>query len=164
MALGTTQNLISMEPRLERITANTFDETESLASAFFKEARPGEVFNFPHLSAIWKQILELDRGFVFVTRAGTGKISGVIGAICGPDPYTGLTVCFPQFWYVFPEYRGRKDGLQLFRELEREAAERGSRFILHGHMTCINLDGLEPFFMKNGYKLREKVYRKDLKI
>lgn len=148
---------------LEQITAGTLDEIESIASTFFEEARHGEVFNFPHFKSIWRQILDSDNGFIFVVRAETGKISGLIGAINGLDIYTGLPVCFPQFWYVLPEYRGRKDGLQLFRKLEREAAERGSRFILPGHLVCINPDGMESFFVREGYELREKMYRKVLK-
>lgn len=147
----------------QRVTAATIGEIECIAAAFFDEARHGEELNFPYFSSIWKEILDLDRGYIFVVRSETGKISGLIGAICGPDVYTGKPACFPQFWYVLPEYRGRKEGLHLFREMEREAIERGSHFILPGHLVCINPDGMESFFVREGYELREKMYRKVLK-
>lgn len=148
---------------LERITERTLGDIECIASSFFDEAKHPGKFNFSHFSLLWKEILELDRGFIFVTRNETEKVSGLIGAIVGPDIYTGDSVCFPQFWYVMPEYRSQKAGIRLFREMEREAIERRSAFILPGHLVCINSDGLKNFFEREGYTIREIMYRKVLK-
>jgi len=64
---------------------------------------------------------------------------------------------------VIPEHRGKKDGVRLFREMEREAIERGSIAILPGHLKSINPDGFQKFFEREGYEVREIMYRKVLK-
>lgn len=89
-----------------------------------------------------------------------GVIKGALGFIVAPDLHEDVTVAVETFWFVLPEYRG--GGKELMFAFEKMAKELGCKRTAMIHMVDSMPDTLETFYQKNGYKLIEKHYTKEI--
>ena len=90
----------------------------------------------------------------------TGNIQGALGFIISNDLHDGRKIAIESFWFVDPTYRGL--GKKLFNAFEEEAKKIGCKKTAMIHLTDSYPDTLEAFYIKNGYKLVEKHYVKDI--
>ena len=56
-----------------------------------------------------------------------GAIIGMLGVLVGPHPITGLRTGFEVAWYIDPQYRGRRQVLELVTAAEQAARARGAQ-------------------------------------
>ena len=89
-----------------------------------------------------------------------GVIQGAIGFIISNDLHDGKKVAIEAFWFVDPTYRGL--GKLLFNVFEEEGKKIGCEKFAMIHMVDSYPDTLEAFYIRNGYKLVEKHYVKEI--
>lgn len=68
-----------------------------------------------------------ERGLLLVSEENE-SVSGMIGMIAAPHPYSGALIAMEMFWYVAPEARGA--GVRLMRAAEEWAKSLGLSHIL----------------------------------
>jgi len=89
-----------------------------------------------------------------------GILKGAIGFIVAPDLHENRMVAIETFWFVAPQYRGI--GRELMAAFEKRAKELGCNRTAMIHMVDSMPDILKAFYEKNGYRLVECHYVKDL--
>ena len=65
-------------------------------------------------------------------------------------------------WYVKPEARNGLLARSLIREFDKEAARRGAKYSHLSLDNPINIDIIDPFIKKLGYRDYSKIYMRDL--
>jgi len=89
-----------------------------------------------------------------------GVLQGAIAFIVSSDLSSPGLYAVETFWFVAPEYAGV--GKQLFKAFEAKAKELGCTKTSMTHLTDSYPDSLKLFYEKNGYKLTELHYIKEL--
>lgn len=89
-----------------------------------------------------------------------GVLKGMLAFIVAPDLHENVKVAVESSWFVLPEYRG--GGKELMFAFEKKAKELGCQRTAMIHMVDSMPDILENFYLKNGYKLIEKHYVKEI--
>lgn len=85
-----------------------------------------------------------------------GAITGSIGMMVTPHPYSGQPMASEMFWYVTPEARGA--GVRLLKAAEAWGRELGAR-----HIIMIAPDSrVSTFFQRMGYARLEEQFIKAL--
>ena len=104
----------------------------------------------------------LERGVckVFYAETDEGVIQGSIGFLISEDLHDGKKIAIETFWFVDPTYRGI--GKQLFNKFEEVAKELGCKKLAMIHLADSYPDSLKSFYEKNGYKLLEMHYIKEV--
>ena len=87
------------------------------------------------------------------------KAVGMLSMISVPSPFWDTFVASEQVWWVDPSHRG-KHSLNLFYAAEEWAKRVGCSGV---SFSCLEENSLiEKIYIKNGYKLTEKNYFKEL--
>ena len=89
-----------------------------------------------------------------------GEIQGSIGFLITDDFHEDLKICIELFWFVDPRFRGIGKG--LVDRFEEEARQSGCKKTAMIHLSDSYPESLEKFYLKNGYRLLEKHYVKEL--
>jgi GNAT superfamily N-acetyltransferase len=83
---------------------------------------------------------------------------GVLGGTVTPFPWGPMFMAHDVLWWVEPDERGKKAGIELFNGFEYWAKSVGCNQIV---MVGIE-DRTCKFYEKNGYTLQERGYVKDI--
>lgn len=97
---------------------------------------------------------------LFISETEEKQIQGAIGFIISNDLHDGKKIAIETFWFVDPTYRGI--GKELFNKFEEVGKEMGCKKLAMIHLADSYPDSLERFYVKNGYKLLEKHYVKEV--
>lgn len=151
-----------MDYLIRFLHSDELSKIESIARAFFVEAKYQGQFAFDKFSQFWESLIAQGNAEIFVAER-FGEVVGLIGVFFTPDMYNGSLSTWVNFWYVLPDVRGTGLGARLFATMEQESRVRGASSILAGHLLAINSDGFRGFFESKGFSLRELSYRKELK-
>jgi GNAT superfamily N-acetyltransferase len=131
------------------------------ARCFFEEGRlPGQL-NAESFVNGWRGMLASGVGVLLGAFDADGNICGAIGGSIFPDFQTNDLVATEFFWFALPDRRGQ--GLRLLRAFEQRAAERGAARIVMVHLEDLNAESMGKLYARLGYRLRERIYFKNLK-
>jgi GNAT superfamily N-acetyltransferase len=87
-------------------------------------------------------------------------LQGAIGFLLVDDLHDGTKTAIEMFWFAHPDFRGV--GKMLFNTFEVEAIKAGCKKLAMIHLADSYPESLEQFYIKNGYKLLEKHYVKEV--
>jgi len=96
---------------------------------------------------------------ILIAEEGT-TLQGAVGFLTTDDLHDGVKIAIELFWFAHPDYKGI--GKQLFSAFESEAVKSGCKRLAMIHLADSYPDSLEQFYLKNGYKLLEKHYIKEV--
>jgi len=88
---------------------------------------------------------------------------GVIGVLAGFITHSFISmrgVYQEIMWYVSKKHR--KNGIKMLKYIEQRCREVGVKQIIMGHMGNSNLEVFKRFYTRNGYKLLETQYIRNL--
>lgn len=88
-----------------------------------------------------------------------GKLVGTIAGVTGKILFCEGLMLQEMVWYVRPEYRSHRTGFYLIREFERMAKDLGCSRVM---MIGMESDPVEKFYLRDGYKLLQNYYHKEL--
>jgi GNAT superfamily N-acetyltransferase len=89
---------------------------------------------------------------------------GIVGGLVLKDHFVFMDHKVGQeiVWWVHPDHRGSKVASLLIRVLEEWARRKELNYLLMGHYEDEHSDKLKKMYTKNGYKLIEYNYIKEL--
>ena len=90
----------------------------------------------------------------------TKELHGAIGFLITDDLHDGVKIAIETFWFSHPAFRGC--GKALFNIFEEKAMDSGCKRLAMIHLADSYPESLERFYMKNGYRLMEKHYVKEI--
>ena len=104
--------------------------------------------------------LSFDQGLITVLELG-GWVVGFVGGF--ESPILGnkdVSSVIELAYYIKPEHRG--NGVELLKGFERQARDRGARFLNMVSLQCSKPEVAEHIYSSMGYEHVESVYRKEL--
>lgn len=125
---------------------------------FLEEAKFPAPFSEESFGRTWRTLIVASLGEVWASMED-GKIVGAIGMAFLEDTFTGVPTAFEQFWWVHPDHRQSRLGLELWHKFEERARERGSKRMVMVHLASLNL---QRMFEKRGYRLAEQTFWKEI--
>ena len=96
---------------------------------------------------------------IFIAEEGE-NLQGAIGFIISSDLHDGAKTAIETFWFVHPDYKGI--GKELFNTFEIDAKCMGCTKLAMIHLSDSYPESLQRFYIRNGYKLLEKHYVKEI--
>lgn len=131
-----------------------------LGRAFFdKLDLPGE-FNADAFCSTWSTLIAAETGFI-LARFADDVPHEAIGVIIHPDVFSGEPTACTAFWFFREEPRGLEAGL-LYDKLEFYCLRLKLKRIYVGALCNDRLPKVGGHLLRNGYKLVEMFYRKEL--
>ena len=100
--------------------------------------------------------LTSDPNFIYIIKEDKGMIIGYV------QPYVfnpNVRVSQEMGWYVLPEFRGHRVGLELIKEYEEVSKLMGADVIM---MATLDANDISSYYEKKGYNAQEKFYFKEL--
>lgn len=134
---------------------------DEIGQAFANEANYPGGWSYPAFSGLWTTLLNSELGKIYGIQEN-GRLCGVLGAVFIPDPFSGWHTATEQFWYVLPEFRKTRWGMDLFRAFEREALARKMKKMVMVHLAALTPESLQKFYEKEGFRLAEQTFWKEL--
>ena len=92
----------------------------------------------------------------------SGRITAALGAAYVPDGFSGQPVALEQFWYVLPEFRKTRAGLNVFFAFENTARFRQVKRIVMVHLAALAPEKMQAFYESQGYRMVEQTFWKEL--
>ena len=145
---------------IRHATKDDYLVIEEMAKSFFELA----YFGVPYKagSALFYMDMALEQNLLLVAELN-GEVVGFAGGLLFPlignnDYMNGSEMA----WWVEPEYRGGRLGIQLMQALEKAAKEAGCTFWHMVFMETSMPEEVEKIYQKMGYKNRETSYGKRL--
>jgi GNAT superfamily N-acetyltransferase len=135
-----------------------------MAAEFWQHAG----FNVPYKlgSAQFYINIAHDQGLLIVAEKQGQKEGQLVGFAAGAKaPLMGnsdFSVGSELAWWIQPEHRGGKLGIQLLKALEQAAKAAGCDFWSMLYMESSMPDTIKQMYQKMGYKLQETSYLKPL--
>ena len=108
----------------------------------------------------YQKLMESGIVKIYIAETDEQIIQGAIGFMLSGDLHDGKLVGIETFWFVDPSYRGI--GKELFNTFEKEAKELGCEKLAMIHMVDSYPDTLKAFYERQGYKLLELHYIKEI--
>jgi len=108
----------------------------------------------------YQQLLNSGTVKIYIAETEEQDIQGAIGFLISNDLHDGKKIGIETFWFVDPKYRGI--GKELFKTFEEEARKLGCKKLAMIHMVDSYPDTLKVFYEKQGYKLLEMHYIKEI--
>lgn len=118
-------------------------------------------FDIDIFSSNWRTMIAGNIGKIFVVR-DNGIIVGCLGGVFILDQFNGRGVAMENFWFVLPEFRRSRAGIDLLDAFEAEAKQRNCKKILMAHLKIEGAEVLEKFYQKRGYSLIEQTFSKEI--
>jgi GNAT superfamily N-acetyltransferase len=146
---------------IDELDLDTLPQIIPIGEAFAKEANYPGGWSWPDFARMWVSLLNGGLGKIFVSTDG-GQLGGALGAVFTPDPYSGQMTAVEQFWYVLPEHRKTRAGMELFQAFQVEAKKRQARKIVMVHLASLTPESLQKFYEKEGFRLAEQTFWKIL--
>lgn len=141
--------------------AKTAEEIRAVAEFMtqFEQATSFVKVDVDHTSKVYENLIRTGAA-VFLVLEENGHMHGGIGAIKSPDLHDGKLTAVETFWFVAPESRGK--GLLLFDAFEKWAIDSGCQKLAMIHLADSYPDILRKLYKRNGYKLAEEHYIKEV--
>lgn len=111
--------------------------------------------------ATLRRLIDMPEGCLLV--ADAGEVIGMTGAMVHAHYFnashrTGQEL----FWWIDPEHRGSKIGLEMFLALESWARSQGAQTFVMGALHAQSPEKVGQFYERNGYAPLEHTYMKVL--
>ena len=106
--------------------------------------------------------IAFDQGLLLVAESGgqvVGFAAGALSPLMGNNDYLAGSELA---WWVEPEHRGGRLGIQLMKGLENAARTAGCDFWSMIYMQSCMPEAVERMYQKMGYVLKETTYGKRL--
>jgi predicted N-acetyltransferase YhbS len=141
-------------------TKDDYPAIENHAEAFWLHAP----FDVPYKkgSAIFYMDIAFEQGLLLVAEIGgqvVGFAAGALSPLMGNNDYLAGSELA---WWVEPEHRGGRLGIQLMKGLESAARTAGCDFWSMIYMESCMPEAIERMYQKMGYVLKETTYGKRL--
>jgi GNAT superfamily N-acetyltransferase len=143
------------------LNSDSLHRIDEIGQAFAKEAEYPGGWHLPAFRRMWSVLLDHNIGQIWAIEE-SGKLVAVLGAVFMEDPHSGWPTATEQFWYVLPEARKTRMGMDLFRIFERQAYERKSKKMVMVHLAALTPESLQKFYEKEGFRLAEQTFWKEL--
>jgi len=143
---------------MKQLTVNEIPLMYEGGRLFLEEAKFPAPFSEKSFRSHWRVLISADLGEVWA-EFENGKIVGAIGMAFLEDTFTNVPTAFEQFWWVHPDHRNSRLGLELWHKFEERARERGAKRLVMVHLASLNLQGM---FERRGYSLIEQTFAKEL--
>ncbi len=108
----------------------------------------------------YSQLMKAGVCRIFIAETEDKTLQGAIGFLLSNDLHDDKKIAIETFWFVHPAYRGI--GKELFNTFEAEGAKAGCKKLAMIHLADSYPESLERFYIKNGYRLLEKHYIKEI--
>jgi GNAT superfamily N-acetyltransferase len=144
--------------------AETFEDLVRLlplAEEFYAASQFLKKFDAERFIATWTRLLSERTGVIFLLEQD-GIVTGALGGVVYPEPYSGDLVATEFFWFVTESARGGRGGIQLYREFESWARERGAAEIRMVHLLDLMPAKVERFYKHCGFEPIEVHFVKGL--
>lgn len=145
---------------IRRATLEDIPNLEPLAREFYEQSRFLGVFMQDLFSQLWTGLLESGTGVIYLLMDDAGEITGTLGGVVYPEPYSGALVATEFFWFVQAGARG--GGLRLLRSFEEWARARGCAQLRMGHLVDVMPEKLDRVYRRLGFVPIEVAYAKEL--
>jgi GNAT superfamily N-acetyltransferase len=100
-------------------------------------------------------------GHMFILEDEKGIMRGGLGCIVCEDFHFPRTIAVETYWYVEPEYSGHgKELVDFFEKWAKETAK--CQYTAMIHLADSHPERLQKFYEKNGYRLVEQHFVKEL--
>ena len=141
-------------------TKDDYPAIEAGAKRFWEHAP----FDVPYKdgSALFYMDIAYDHGLLLVAEHDgeiVGFAAGALAPMMGNNDYL---VGSELAWWIEPEHRGGRLGIQLMKSLEAAAAANGCTFWSMIYMESCMPKVIEKMYLKMGYELKETTYGKRL--
>lgn len=146
---------------IEELDLGTLPQIIPIGEAFAKEANYPGGWSWPAFSSMWAALVNNGPGTIFIATE-EGRLAGALGAAFMPDPYSGQLTALEQFWYVLPAFRKTRVGMELFQAFQEEARKRKAKKMVMVHLASLTPESLQKFYEREGFKLAEQTFWKEL--
>lgn len=127
---------------------------------FARETKQPAKFDAKHFANSLGNLISLDHGLVLLS-IEDDEVVGILIAVASQFVFSPQMVATEMGWYVLPEYRDYRRGVKLVQAFEAWAKEIGADFIAMSDI--VQTQDLSKLYERQGYKLSEKTYVKELK-
>jgi N-acetylglutamate synthase-like GNAT family acetyltransferase len=127
---------------------------------FAKESNAGEFDDLAFLKSI-HNITSQKRGQVFILEI-EGEVAGMVGVTAYKNYYNNKIRVQEIFWWVDDLYRNTRDSIKLFNKVEEWAKEIGADEVMVSSTATMNVDKLEKFYTKKGFRKMDINYVRGL--
>jgi len=135
---------------------------QQIGDSFAKEAEYPGGFSLTEFCGVWAPLMANDSGTILVDEDESGNITGALGMAFLKDGFSGQPVAMEQFWYVLPDARKTRAGLNLFFAFENQGKLRKARRLVMVHLVHLGGEKLRAFYESQGYKMVEQTFSKDI--
>ncbi len=104
----------------------------------------------------------LTNGAIFCCRSGE-NLTGILMAFKGPSLYNFEPIASKIVWYVDPDFRNTRVGIQLHKAFEDWGKFEGCYALVMSNMPNSFSQSTEKFYLKKDYTLSEQTYVKRIK-
>lgn len=147
---------------IKSLAANEVHRMEEIGLAFASEAKYPGGFSLDQFMGVWVPTVAANRGDIIVNEDESGRITAALGAAYVPDGFSGQPVALEQFWYVLPEFRKTRAGLNVFFAFENTARFRQVKRIVMVHLAALAPEKMQAFYESQGYRMVEQTFWKEL--
>lgn len=144
--------------KLKQLTVREVPLMYEGGQLFLEEAKFPEPFNSEAFGRNWRTLIAANLGEVWAFIENE-KIVGAIGMAFLEDPFMGTATAFEHFWWVHPDQRKSRVGLDLWHKFEERAKERGCKRMVMVHLASLNL---QHVFERRGYRLADQTFWKEI--
>ena len=129
--------------------------------SFAEESNAGDFNDLAFLKTI-HTILSTNTGKVFILEIDN-HIAGMVGVNAYKNYYNNNLRVQEIFWWVDYQYRNTRDSIKLFNKVEEWAQEIGADEVMVSSTATMNVDKLEKFYTKKGFRKMDINYIRSLK-
>jgi GNAT superfamily N-acetyltransferase len=149
-----------MSSKIRPATVEDLASLEPLAREFYASSEALKRFDTDLFVSTWIRLLDAN-GVIFLLE-DAGAIVGALGGVLYGDPYSGDAIATEFFWFVSAAARGGRGGIQLLKEFEAWARDRGALEIRMVHLLDSMPEKLARIYKHFGYRPIEVHYGKEL--
>ena len=156
--------LTQAQPNQIRLLNPTEEELETLCrfgKEFATESNAGGFCKKTFLKSV-DAFLKSQKAKIFMLEVN-GKVAGTVGVYAYHCFYNDVLRVQEIFWWVDPEYRNTRDSIKLFNKVEEWAQEIGADEVMVSSTATMNVDKLEKFYTKKGFRKMDINYIRSLK-
>ena len=129
--------------------------------SFAEESNAGDFNDLAFLKTI-HTILSTNTGKVFILEIDN-QIAGMVGVNAYKNYYNNNLRVQEIFWWIDYQYRNTRDSIKLFNKVEEWAQEIGADEVMVSSTATMNVDKLEKFYTKKGFRKMDINYIRSLK-
>lgn len=149
-----------MSGKIRLANIEDVDTLVELGEAFCLEY--GLVYKRESISKSFIDVINHPMGFTMVVET-EGVIRGLVAMIGSPSIFNDeITQASELMYYVTPEYRGNRAGIQLLKSYENYCTRLGYKEIGLICPEALKTDKLDTLYTKLGYKKYETTYIKEV--